>query len=160
VTHVWSAETVKFRMIEAMRIMSRLPESGRMKRLRTIWPDDTYAKDPAAIQLNDFVEQRVVLSELGEDELQERARHRLNRRPPPHPRQIARMEQSLRWPVSYLDSEDCRIMNRWAHEIATTGRSAQIAGELGISKQWLNKRILRISGIIARRLQVANVVPM
>ncbi len=155
----WTGQEVKSRMIMAMRTLERLPDRAKHKRLVANWPDSTFAHDAKALLLDSRYEENIVRHELGDDELNARYSNRVHRRTPPHPIEIAKMEEALRWPVDYLDQEDCRIMNRWADEVSKTGRSQQIAGELGLGKSGLNKRIIRIASVIAVRLRADKVLP-
>lgn len=154
----WTANGVKSRMIDAMRVLARLPETGRHKQIRCAWPDETYARDPSALYLDVRYEELTVRAELGDAELSSRYRDRM-KRPPPHPAEIAKMEQALTWPAHYLDEQDCKIMLRWSEEVSRTGRSVQTAGELGITKQGMNKRILRLASIVAIGLIRDKVLP-
>jgi hypothetical protein len=156
---LWTAEEVKSRMISAMRVIERLPESGKMQRLRSAWPSDTYARDPSAIIAEQRAAETSVLVELGREEWKERYASQKLTRSPPHPREISNMEQALEWPGRYLDQKDSKILGRWAHEVASTGRSVFTAGALGVTKQGLNKRILRIASLVANGLKRDRVIP-
>jgi hypothetical protein len=89
----WSIIHVMDRLEEAFRILSRLPLATRPRGYINSMP--VYLYDRADLN-----------SQLETHELEQMAKLRNRVRIPPSPAEIARMEESLQWPIAYLSGSE------------------------------------------------------
>lgn len=152
---VWTKEEVMTWLLSAHDTLRRLPDRSRAhKAIKAIWPDDTFATDPARLRAMEFETERIVVTELGVDEHLERRRAlQGGRESPPSSFDIARMEKSISWPARYLTSENCRMMNLWACELSEKGTTRETALIMGCTTRWLLERVKRNADAIALGLR-------
>lgn len=154
----WTGSLVRHRLLEAMRTLAKMPNQRNPQRMQSGWPDDTYARDPGAIETEKFVMRRYEL-ELPEKEQEARRREHLKNwmKTPPSPGQIANMEQSLLWPGRYLDEPGRRFMNLWAFHLGVENNTKPVRFMFGISRKSMWERANKLSDKIADRLNADGV---
>jgi hypothetical protein len=139
----WSFIVVMDRMEEAFRTLGRLPMATRPRGYVNSMPIYLYDRGDLNSQLETY-------------ELEQMARLRNRVRIPPSPAEIARMEEALYWPVSFLSSAEYHHLARavnlaalWAAVDADVDKRLQ---RIKLTRRTFNARKLHGARIIEREL--------
>jgi len=139
----WSVIVVMERMEEAFRTLARLPVATRPRGYVNSMPFYVYDRGDLNAQIETY-------------ELERMARLRNRVRIPPSPAEIARMEQALHWPVSYLGGAEfhhiARAVNLGSLWAAFDADVDERLKQMKITRRAFNARKLQGLRIIAQEL--------
>ena len=107
--HGWNSDKVLNSLVDAFRTLRKLPDRTRHKTIRSVWPDDTFAKEPDLLETERFAAEVHAIA-LGQDEIQARQSQRNRTIIPPSPLDIDRMTLALVWPARYIEDRALRVV--------------------------------------------------
>lgn len=120
---IWNRDAVEERVLEAADVLRRLPEE-RVRGFFNTWPD-------MMVEFSDMVGRIDEPMKL----------------PPPHPRAISRMEETITW-SKFLEPEDAKLL--WARAEQAPWKA--ICWRFGISRATANRRYEYALCVIAWQL--------
>lgn len=127
----WNHETVQDHMVGAFQILRRLPEGQKHKAVRTVWPDDVFAKDQDALVTERFATEVHAIA-LGDEETIQRVREKNRVIVPPRAEEITRMMKALAWPATYIENNAIRaVLVQCSHRMACRGSIRKLCRERG-----------------------------
>ena len=118
----WNGDDVLFHLVAAFRTLRKLPDKARHKAIRSVWPDDAFAKEPDSLETERFAAE-VAAIELGDEEV--KARHAEQNRStiPPTPIEISQMNEALAWPARYIEERHLRVIVMTCSVVRASNRS-------------------------------------
>lgn len=107
--HGWNSDKVLASIVGGYRTLRKLPDMARHRAIRSVWPDDIYAKAPELIEVERFAAE-VHAIQLGAEETKARQDERNRTVIPPTPSEIDQMTVSLVWPARYVEQRALRVV--------------------------------------------------
>lgn len=155
--HGWNSDKVLNALVEGFRTLRKMPDKARHGTIRSVWPDDIYAKEPDLLEVERFAAE-VHAIQLGEEEMKARHEERNWTIVPPTPAEISRMSAVLVWPARYLEDRAIRVVVMSCAVVRASDRSLmKMCRERGWPYTTTFARCRKAGKVIASRLNEEGV---